>query len=405
MLHSLTPPCISQVINKILYRWKLAMKILFYDDSDVFGGHEKTLIDAVEYLINQTTLNLDFIFYEGNTRFSKYLTFIAEKDKQRVTLYPINYHSSSLQGIKTLFSYKKINFIQTIINTSSPDIIVVVQGTIEISSLGLVAANKSSYKTVSFIPLAFKMGNIGIKIGNLRDVINQYFYGLPNSFITISHNMKKELMQHKVPEEKINVVYCGINANLYKYQDKENSRTTYTIQKDEYVIAVIGQIRFEQKGQDFLIETLSKYITKLTKFKVLIVGDGVDLRALQTIVDNQGLTDMVTFIPWLSDLSYIYSAIDMLVIPSNYEGLPLVMLEAMYYGLPIIASSRDGMQEVLPDDWLFKCGDSESMITTLLRVKNMDNMEFINKNKNAIDTLFNVNIFGQTFLEKIMKLP
>ena len=125
MLHSLTPPCISQVINKILYRWKLAMKILFYDDSDVFGGHEKTLIDAVEYLINQTTLNLDFIFYEGNTRFSKYLTFIAEKDKQRVTLYPINYHSSSLQGIKTLFSYKKINFIQTIINTSSPDIIVV----------------------------------------------------------------------------------------------------------------------------------------------------------------------------------------------------------------------------------------------------------------------------------------
>jgi hypothetical protein len=63
------------------------------------------------------------------------------------------------------------------------------------------------------------------------------------------------------------------------------------------------------------------------------------------------------------------------------------------------------MQEVLPDDWLFKCGDSESMITTLLRVKNMDNTEFINKNKNTIDTLFNVNIFGQTFLEKIMKLP
>jgi glycosyltransferase involved in cell wall biosynthesis len=91
----------------------------------------------------------------------------------------------------------------------------------------------------------------------------------------------------------------------------------------------------------------------------------------------------------------------MLVIPSWYEGLPLVMLEAMYYGLPIIASDVDGMAEILPNQWLFKCGDSNALIETFFKVMQADNSEFIFKNNQRILSEFNVNIFGENFLEAI----
>jgi glycosyltransferase involved in cell wall biosynthesis len=166
-------------------------------------------------------------------------------------------------------------------------------------------------------------------------------------------------------------------------------------------MGIVGRIQFKQKGHDFLINALSENVDQLGNFKLLVVGDGPDRYALESMVNQQGLAEYVIFIPWHDDLSFVYSSLDVVLIPSRFEGLPLVMLESMYHNVPVLASNRDGMKEVLPEEWLFDCCDSDSFIKSLLRIKNMDNTDFIKKNKLKIISEFDVENFGRSFYEAI----
>ncbi|MBE9248169.1 glycosyltransferase family 4 protein [Dolichospermum sp. LEGE 00240] len=377
--------------------------ILFYDDVYLFGGHQVTAIDAVKYLLENTNINISFIFYEGNTRLCERLNCMS-KNHNRIELYPISFKTPiKYRSFEILLFYQRIKNIRSLIRSISPDVVVVVQGYIELSSPGLIAAKKEGKRTISFIPMAKKISGKGIKELILNN-IQQYLYRLPDKFITTSTSSKNMLLTCGASSD-ISVVYYGPDTSLCKIKNREESRIKYGISKEDYILAIIGRVQFVHKAQDFLVQTLLEHRQKLENIKLFVVGDGPDELQLRKIVQSNNMNDIVTFVPWENDLSYIYSAIDMLVIPSWYEGLPLVMLEAMYYGLPIIASDVDGMAEVLPNQWLFKCGDSNALIETFFKVMQADNSEFIFKNNQRILSEFNVNIFGENFLEAIENCP
>jgi glycosyltransferase involved in cell wall biosynthesis len=373
--------------------------ILFYDDASSSGGHEVTTVDAVKYLLYHTELDVSFLFYKNNTKLGKHLELLQQSGG-RIRLYSIPYTTGKLRTVGALLSVGKVRKIQSLISKINPDVVIIAQGGIEGCCLGLLAAKRSGYKTISFIPLAPKLSTIQSKFAGAREFINRYFYKLPNGFITTSNHVKDMLIQHQV-KSPISVAYYGIDLNLYPIQDKQESRLKYGIDDQDYVVALIGRIVFSHKAHDFLIDTPSKYLDKLENIKLIIVGEGPDEDLLRSMVNNTGLSHLVQFIPWKNDLSYIYSAIDMLIIPSRFEGLPLVMLEAMYYSLPIVASNRDGMAELLPKEWLFQPYDSDSLIETMLSVKTRDNIEFLSKHKLRVIKQFNVEAFQKEFYDAI----
>ncbi|BAY60719.1 group 1 glycosyl transferase [Calothrix brevissima NIES-22] len=374
--------------------------ILFYDDVYTFGGHQVTAVDAAKYLLENTDINLSFIFYKGNTRLQERLINLNQ-GKRQINLYTIPYSTPIKYQSLELFTWvSKINHLQKLIQGINPDIVLVVQGNVEISAPGLIAAKKAGIKTLSFIPMATIISGKGIK-ASIRKDINKYIYSLPDKFITTSINAKYKLHLCQ-PNSDIAVVYYGPEINSLKIQDKKSARRHYGMSEDDYIFAIVGRIQFVHKAHDFLVQTFSDYRHKFKNIKLYIVGDGPDEAAIRQIVDLNNMSDIVKFIPWDSDLSYLYSAIDMLVIPSWYEGLPLVMLEAMYYSIPIVASNVDGMAEVLPKEWLFNCGNSADLVETILKVMQADNLAFISENKQRIVREFNVNVFGQKFYEAVV---
>jgi glycosyltransferase involved in cell wall biosynthesis len=98
---------------------------------------------------------------------------------------------------------------------------------------------------------------------------------------------------------------------------------------------------------------------------LVITGDGPDRGHLETLIDQLGLQQQITLLPWQEDSTLVYSALDLLIIPSRFEGVPLVMLEALACGTPVIGSARDGMKDLLPAAWTFETENSAALVNAV----------------------------------------
>jgi glycosyltransferase involved in cell wall biosynthesis len=127
---------------------------------------------------------------------------------------------------------------------------------------------------------------------------------------------------------------------------------------------MIGRIEFRQKQQHLLVQALASNPSLATSCHLVFAGDGPDHAALLELVGRHGIS--ATFLPWC-DPALLYQALDALVIPSRYEGLPLVMLEALASGTAVLASDRDGMKDLLPSAWRFEPNNPDALASALQR--------------------------------------
>lgn len=374
--------------------------LVFYDDSEDFGGHEAMTLAAVRHLAVVEKKDVAFIFFSGNLKIAAELNFIKIQGGA-INLIPIDYHSRRLQSVRTLFSFATIFKIFRILKKIRANVVIVAQGRIESCTVGLVAAKLAGCRTVSYIPMAHQVGgNFFSKI--VKIFINSIYYNLADKFITISELMKNELLM-RAPGQDIVIVRNGLDLENLTHQEKVGSRTKLGISEHDYVIAIIGRVSFKQKAHDFLVETLSRFKKDLGALRLMVVGDGPDLSKLKELVISYGLEDRIIFCSWSNDLSPVYAAVDALVIPSWYEGVPLVMLEGMYYELPIVATRLDGMLEMLPEKWLFSAGNSEELFSLLRNASNENifDKNTLTENRNLILRDYSLPVFGANFTDAI----
>ena len=111
--------------------------------------------------------------------------------------------------------------------------------------------------------------------------------------------------------------------------------------------AVIGSLgRFdEQKGYDVLVRALPQ----LPGVTAVLVGDGRDRGQVEQLAAAQGVADRLRVVGWSDEPRAYLAGFDVFVLPSRYEGLPLVVLEAMLAGLPVVASDVGSVAEAVVD--------------------------------------------------------
>lgn len=374
--------------------------LVFYDDSEDFGGHEAMTLAAIRHLVLVENKKIAFIFYKGNVKITAELNAIR-KQSEGLNLIPIDYRSRRLQSVRTLFAIMPIFKVYRLLKSIKADIVVVAQGRIESCTVGLVAAKIAGCRTLSYIPMAHEVGGNFLSRA-IKISVNSVYYNLADKFITISELMKKELLA-RVPGQNVVIVNNGLDLKKFPFHEKTNSRTTFGIAESDYAIAIIGRVSFKQKAHDFLINTLSGYKEELGHIRLIVVGDGPDLAKLKELVSLFGLDQQVIFAPWTNDLSQVYAAVDALVIPSWYEGVPLVMLEGMYCQLPIVATRLDGMLELLPAEWLFDAGNSKELFSLLKKLVEgkLNDKSVLAAHKKLILQNYSLPVFGASFSEAI----
>jgi len=164
--------------------------------------------------------------------------------------------------------------------------------------------------------------------------------------IAISDNTREEhYKDFCVDKDKIIVIRNGVEEDLFPW--KRSLRIMEERIKNEMpVIGYYGQI-IESKGVVRLIESFRDVIKASPKSKLLIIGEGRDLSRCKQIAERIGVGSSVEFIPWVENIIDIMLEFDILVFPSESEGIPWVILESLACAKPVIASGVGGITEVI----------------------------------------------------------
>ncbi len=122
---------------------------------------------------------------------------------------------------------------------------------------------------------------------------------------------------------------------------------------------------------EWLIETAGAWLASLPDCDLLLVGTGPLQGRLESACRAAGIADRVHFAGWRSDVPEILAASELLVLPSVWEGMPNVVLEAMASRRPVVATDVEGVRELLGPlaaRQLVRYGDTQDLIDKIVRL-------------------------------------
>lgn len=151
-----------------------------------------------------------------------------------------------------------------------------------------------------------------------------------------------------VPESKLAVIPSGIGDEEPPAVDRAEVRRALGIAADAPVVLFVGRLA-AQKAVDDLLSALDVLQHVRPDLRALIAGDGPLRERLEEHAASVGLRASVKFLGHREDVPQLLAASDLLVLPSLYEGLPNVVLEAMRFRKPVVATAAPGTTEVVAD--------------------------------------------------------
>jgi len=132
----------------------------------------------------------------------------------------------------------------------------------------------------------------------------------------------------------------GVDFHPFEHSSRSDLRAGLGIAGDAFVVGHVGRFH-AQKNHQFLLQVLLELLKKSPKTVLLLIGDGALRSGIESKVAQKGLRDQVKFVPdTLSVPQFMMEVMDCFVLPSRYEGLGLVAVEAQAAGLPCVLSDR-----------------------------------------------------------------
>lgn len=177
-----------------------------------------------------------------------------------------------------------------------------------------------------------------------------------------------QALKRRAPETTVATVYQPVDAvHSEHWPARAEARRLLGIDA-ERLVALPSRVVFQHKGQDVAVRIASRLRQGGAQVHWVVLGDGPDLGRLVDLVHKANLEDRFHFLGWRQDIQAILTAFDAVALPSRFEGLPLVAVEAAVAGVPVIAYAVDGLIDLLDPPFVVSPGDEAKFGATLLQV-------------------------------------
>lgn len=149
---------------------------------------------------------------------------------------------------------------------------------------------------------------------------------------------------------KITIINNAIDLEKFKFNREKRKQLRKELGLENcFVIGHVGRF-VKTKNHEFLIEVFNEVLKQKENARLLLIGDGKLRLKIEEKVKNLGIEKAVIFLGNRSDVADLYNAMDVFVLPSLYEGLPVVGVEVQANGLPFICSNKVTDEILLTDN-------------------------------------------------------
>lgn len=192
----------------------------------------------------------------------------------------------------------------------------------------------------------------GIRVAERRSRIPLWLDRLTNWMVKVNVCVSQAVADFSVSEARLSsatlvVISNGVDVGRFEGANPADL-SVFGIPPRSQVFLTIGRID-RQKGLSDLIEAAVLVVPKHPQAHFLLAGEGPERSAIERQIRDKGLNDCVHLAGWRADVPELLAAGDALVLPSLWEGMPNVILEAMAAGLPVVATRVEGTAELVVD--------------------------------------------------------
>jgi glycosyltransferase involved in cell wall biosynthesis len=167
-----------------------------------------------------------------------------------------------------------------------------------------------------------------------------------NGVAAVSNAVAGQLRDARIADNKIHTIANGID--IEKFCGAEPAWFGSSPDAKQKTIGIVARLDL-QKGFEYLLQAIAGLTSTHPDLRLVIVGEGPDQGAIQSMADRLNLTPRIVFAGQRGDMANVYAGFDVFVLPSLNEGLPMTVLEAMASSRPVIASKVGAIPTVVRD--------------------------------------------------------
>ncbi|NIM91038.1 MAG: glycosyltransferase [Candidatus Aminicenantes bacterium] len=205
--------------------------------------------------------------------------------------------------------------------------------------------------------------------------LERYFSRFTQAVIFVSEADKEKSMKFKLaPEEKMHIIKNGVDLSAFQEEERLNStpemRKEVKLESFQPLVGTVARLH-RQKGIPYLLKAAKTISQVFPRIKILIVGGGPLEQKLERMARRWGVKEYVWFMGERKDAQDLTSLFEVFVLPSLWEGLPYVLMEASVLGKPIVATDVDGNREIIEDGKtgiLVPARDPEKLAEAIIRL-------------------------------------
>lgn len=188
---------------------------------------------------------------------------------------------------------------------------------------------------------------------------------LADRIVANSIATKRALLKNApwLDDARIEVIYNGIEPETFLNADGSALRKKWGIRHDEIVLGFVGQLD-ARKGIGVLLSAFESIRLKVQNVRLVFVGTGPLREMIESEMRSKGWQNHIVLAGFVEDVPAVMQAIDILVLPSYWEGFGIVLIEAMSARKPVIGTNISSMPEIVVNGetgYLIKPGDSEEL--------------------------------------------
>jgi L-malate glycosyltransferase len=169
-----------------------------------------------------------------------------------------------------------------------------------------------------------------------------------DSVVSVSEELRRQLTRY-LPANKVVTIYNGVDArNVFSTLTVSEAKQRLGVPADCWAIGTAGRLD-PVKRLDIFLAAAQQIATSKPNTRFVIAGEGKEESSLRALARALGVQDRVLFLGHRSDIYDVLRAMDIFVLCSDHEGLPMALLEALYLSVPVVARPVGGVAEVVHD--------------------------------------------------------